>query len=359
MIARGYVSGLTAASLSLVLLLPFGSAGQQRAPPGETDKPLRFAPGENTGLQGPYLGQEPPGLTPVLFAPGIISVAGHYEMDLSFSRDGKECYVGRDGHMLVAKLERDGWTTPVAAPFRFGLYGPKVLTSVDGERMILSGPEGLAVSRKTENGWTQPEFLMPGMGMSIADNGTVYTSWLDEPTREWRLFRSVYVKGTYGQPEEVLLSIYSESSEASVRFAATHPQVAPDESFILFESNIPGGYGDTDYYVTFHTADGTWSDPVNLGPEVNSPDQNARARLTPDGEYVLFNRFGDIYWVSVQYVRNLDTQRTLSVTGVGLLKGAAVEELTDHRASSRCALDRIGSGPNGPFGDAFPRRSTG
>ncbi|MCJ7679782.1 MAG: MBL fold metallo-hydrolase, partial [Candidatus Aminicenantes bacterium] len=39
----------------------------------ETQEKPRFKPGEQTGLQGPYLGQSPPGLEPKVFAPGIVS----------------------------------------------------------------------------------------------------------------------------------------------------------------------------------------------------------------------------------------------------------------------------------------------
>lgn len=282
---------------------------QETSSLGETSEPLRFAPGESTGRYGPYLGEEPPGLTPKLFAPGIISSAGHYEMDLSFTRDGQECYIGRDGRMLVSRLEEGGWTAPEVAPFRFRRYGPKVLTTVDGQRMILSGADGLSVSRMTEGGWSQPELFMQGMGKSITDNGTVYTSWVHEPSGEWRLYRSEYGEDGYGEPEEVPLGIYSDDpGEILMGRAATHPQVAPDESFVLFESRLPGGFGDTDYHVSFRNGDGTWSEPVNLGPQVNSPDQNARARLSPDGRYIFFNRFGDIYWVSVEYLRGLRVQ---------------------------------------------------
>lgn len=285
--------------------LGVGGPSRAREPrvQGETSDSLRFPPGAQTHRQGPYMGEETPGLSPKIFAPGIVSTAGHYEMDLTFTRDGKECYIGRDGEMLVSRWEKSGWTSPEAAPFKFGQYGAMVLTTVDGNRMILSGREGLAVSNKQNNEWTDPEVFMKGMGMSITDDGTVYTSWIHEPSGEWRLYRSRYVGGAYLDPEEVPLSIYSsEPGESRRGKAATHPQIAPDESYILFESGQAGGYGDTDYYVSFRNKDGTWSDPVNLGPEINCSMQNARARLSHDGRYLFFNRYGDIYWVKAEYV---------------------------------------------------------
>ena len=47
-------------------------------------------------LKGPYLGQKPPGMTPEVFAPGIISKAGfHLHSSLAFSQDGREVYFTR------------------------------------------------------------------------------------------------------------------------------------------------------------------------------------------------------------------------------------------------------------------------
>ena len=45
-------------------------------------------------LQGPYLGQKPPGMTPKIFAPGIVSTA-EFEFAGTFSPDGKEYFFTR------------------------------------------------------------------------------------------------------------------------------------------------------------------------------------------------------------------------------------------------------------------------
>ncbi|MBE0655504.1 MAG: hypothetical protein IH594_17005, partial [Bacteroidales bacterium] len=45
-------------------------------------------------LRGPYLGQNPPGLTPEIFAPGIISTE-QFEFGGTFSPDGTEFFFTR------------------------------------------------------------------------------------------------------------------------------------------------------------------------------------------------------------------------------------------------------------------------
>ena len=51
---------------------------------------------EHPVLEGPYLGQKPPGLIPDAFAPGIVSTE-NYELTGVFTPNMKEFYLIRDG----------------------------------------------------------------------------------------------------------------------------------------------------------------------------------------------------------------------------------------------------------------------
>lgn len=48
-------------------------------------------------LVGPYLGQEPPGTTPRIFAPEIVSMDKYSEFVCLFTPDGQECIFDRYG----------------------------------------------------------------------------------------------------------------------------------------------------------------------------------------------------------------------------------------------------------------------
>ena len=72
-------------------------------------------------LKGDYLGQTPPGDTPVVFVPGIVSVNGRYEYGLSVSPDGNEIYFTADSPgdgLMVIKREFGKWTEPQTANLR-------------------------------------------------------------------------------------------------------------------------------------------------------------------------------------------------------------------------------------------------
>jgi outer membrane protein OmpA-like peptidoglycan-associated protein len=55
----------------------------------------------------------------------------------------------------------------------------------------------------------------------------------------------------------------------SNEYSTGHPALSPDEKLVFFASDMPGGFGGTDIYVTRY--DGTnWSAPINVGKEINT-----------------------------------------------------------------------------------------
>jgi outer membrane protein OmpA-like peptidoglycan-associated protein len=55
----------------------------------------------------------------------------------------------------------------------------------------------------------------------------------------------------------------------SNEYSTGHPALSPDEKLLFFASDMPGGFGGTDIYVSRY--DGTnWSQPINLGKDVNT-----------------------------------------------------------------------------------------
>ncbi len=55
----------------------------------------------------------------------------------------------------------------------------------------------------------------------------------------------------------------------SNRYSVGHPALAPDGGSLYFVSDVDGGYGGTDIYVSSRDG-GTWNPPSNLGPIVNT-----------------------------------------------------------------------------------------
>lgn len=55
----------------------------------------------------------------------------------------------------------------------------------------------------------------------------------------------------------------------SKEYSCMHPTITADGNAMFFVSNMPGGYGGMDVYLTTYV-DSRWTKPVNLGPNVNT-----------------------------------------------------------------------------------------
>ena len=61
-----------------------------------------------------------------------------------------------------------------------------------------------------------------------------------------------------------------------------HPFISADGKYLFFSSDIPGGYGSSDLYMCRWEND-KWSEPENLGTEVNGPSSELYPFLSPEG----------------------------------------------------------------------------
>ncbi len=55
----------------------------------------------------------------------------------------------------------------------------------------------------------------------------------------------------------------------SDEYSVAHPALSPDGQYLYFASDMPGGFGGMDLYVS-ESEDGRWGPPINLGPKVNT-----------------------------------------------------------------------------------------
>jgi outer membrane protein OmpA-like peptidoglycan-associated protein len=69
------------------------------------------------------------------------------------------------------------------------------------------------------------------------------------------------------------------------------PFLAPDDRTLYFSSNGHRGYGSNDIYLTRRLDDSwtNWSEPENLGPDVNTDDWDAYFTVPASGEYAYYS----------------------------------------------------------------------
>ena len=274
-----------------------------------------------TILTGPYLGQKPPGMTPEIFAPGLISNDIQSECCRAISPDGKEIFFVRifdNGEILFRMAEEEnGWTKPKEASFTDVAFQYTPFISPTGDKMLfIAGksrpvrgaknplPEIWMLNRAGDK-WSELHSLGTTIGgtqpyyISMAKNGTLYFSCMDR----YGIFKSVSEDGKYLKAEKLI-------DETNSFERVSHPYVAPDESYIIVHARDETGMNGLDLYISFLKADGNWTKAINMGNTINTPGNEVCPSMSSDGKYIFFGRWkkgelNHIHWVSSEIIEDL------------------------------------------------------
>lgn len=261
-----------------------------------------FAQHDISKLKGPYLGQTPPGLTPEMFAPGIVATDKHLETEVLFLPDMTELSFTRsDGgykepHWVVMQYKDNGWHEK-AIP----------ATDIKAEKERFS--PGVGEMKKFD------VFKdIPIVGYSLSAAGTYYFYVLDFKDGSGHLSYSRLIDGKYEIPVKMNAAINSGKYIA-------HPFIAPDESYLMWDAE-KDGESTPDIYISFRGKDGTWGEAINMGDQINTPLFEQRPKVTPDGKYLFFwqgdvkvredgSRYvvGSPYWVDAKIIETLRPTR--------------------------------------------------
>lgn len=302
-------------------------------------------------LSGSYLGQELPGDSAVLFAPGLVST-GATERDLIFTPDGQEAFFVRSvgrlySTIFYSKNENGKWLKPEVFKFcthsKYKYLEPFVTS--DGKKLFFvtdrpvkgeePGSFDIWVSEKNElNEWTEPYKLDAPVNTAendffptVTKNGTIYFTALDTMMKEEFIYRSKFVNGEYTKPEK----LNEKVNGGRARFNVT---IASDESYIIVPT-----YGtndaprNTNYFIVFRNENDQWSEPINMEPYLKS-EGGWSASISPDQRYLFFmasktvkkdnitltenklkelynapqNGNPDIYWIKADFIEDLRKQ---------------------------------------------------
>ena len=118
---------------------------------------------------------------------------------------------------------------------------------------------------------------------SVSQKKTIYLS-KRIPERQHDIFAAHFVDGRYLQPISIKGAVNSE-------FGEVRPFIAPDESYLIFQSDRDGSYGGNDLWISFKNQDDDWGQPINLGEPINSASSDFGPTITPDGKYLFFSSY--------------------------------------------------------------------
>lgn len=247
-----------------------------------------------------YLNETPPGDEPVVFGRGVVSVEGRNTHALAFSPDGRMLIFSRypDRTSFRMVQGKDGWSKPERTSFT----GKEVTFAADAKRLFYYDRGELFSVRYGAGEFSAPIKLGAEINTSEAEyypcmtgRGNLFFS-RNSNWNEGRIMVAQPEGDGFGEPVDL--------GEVVNAGGASHGFVAPDESYLLFNSPRAGSATKNDIWVSVRGADGVWQAPVNLGPRIN---RDAMAVLcptvSPDGRYLFFTRLqengtGLLYWVN-------------------------------------------------------------
>jgi outer membrane protein OmpA-like peptidoglycan-associated protein/tetratricopeptide (TPR) repeat protein len=99
------------------------------------------------------------------------------------------------------------------------------------------------------------------------------------------LYASYLTNDGWSTPENLGTNINTEFWESA-------PSLSPDERDLYFTSNRPGGFGGNDIYVSHRLRNGHWSEPENLGPDINTAGDESAPFIHADNQSLYFTSNG-------------------------------------------------------------------
>jgi len=203
-----------------------------------------------------------------------------------------------DEDIYVSMLDETGWewleSKNVGKPLNTDENDATVALTPDGEKLLIyDGSDGGDIYLAEKNGeeWGNPKALPAiinsegheGSASLNYDGTKLYFSSNFKEGLENYGYHDIYVsvkneKGKWTEPVNLGTTINSEYDERDVF-------MHPDGKTLYFTSNGVKSMGGYDVFKTELQADGRWSEPVNLGFPINTPQDERTIVITGNGKH--------------------------------------------------------------------------
>jgi outer membrane protein OmpA-like peptidoglycan-associated protein len=339
--------------------------------------------------------------TPISLGNGVNSVAG--ELSPVISADGKTIYFVRDSHeknlakqdVWFSRLDDKGnWTeaSHPLAPINTGISACIFNATPDGNQLLVRGAynkgdfesAGISIISKDKFGaWKNPEKIdvpnyadLAAMGkyngaflcndgktllMYFTDDlnegkGDIYVSHLqgDEKKSKTQLTKKLgkligktFSQGKWTMPEKI-------GDLNTIKNDEIAPFMAADGVTLYFSSDRKGGFGSNDIWMS-KRLDSTWkkwSEPINLGADINSEEWDCYYTMDAKGEMAYLVSFNNSFGASdIVKVQLAEPKRPDPVV---LLYGKVFDSETGEVIGCSIQYEDLANGKNVGFAQSDP-----
>lgn len=188
-----------------------------------------------------------------------------------------------------------------------------------------SAGRGLSLTQRTIDGWSVPKAI----NISF-NNLSNYNEFAMSPDQKVIILaiqdedshgeRDLYISfkgedGNWSKPKNMGINVNSEGDEM-------YPFIAADNQTLYFASDGRPGYGNADLFVCTRLDDSwlNWSEPLNLGPEVNSNAWDASYTLSAKGDFAYIVSSKESYGKSdifrIRVAESVKPKPTMLIKGI-------------------------------------------
>lgn len=238
-----------------------------------------------------------------------LSVPGSNEAMQSVSADGTQLIFFRNGLLYSTVKTEDGWSRPHTLPDNINVanWQSDAMITSDGRAMLFSA------QKQVEN--------------EVNTSVNIFVSLMDD-------------NGEWGEPIDLGPTINTPGLERK-------PFLHPDMHTLYFSSDGHGSLGDLDVFKTTRLRDDSWtewSEPVNLGAQINSPRQEWGYKISTDGSTAYYSNGDDLYMLELPLSMRPNAVATISGTvrdETGRTVGVTIrwEDLDTHESIGQSQTD--------------------
>jgi OmpA-OmpF porin, OOP family len=196
---------------------------------------------------------------------------------------------------------------------------------VDGDYL----GNGVSMSKRKSNGmWSNPEMLKirnygkfnnsPQCGAIMANDGKTLLYYMTDKKGSYN--NDLYV--SFYEGDDIWTEPKSLGKKINLKdYNEMTPFLAADGVTLYFSSDRPGGLGDNDIWMCKRLDESwqKWSEPVNLGAPINTPDWDAFFTMDAGGEYAYMtsnlNTFGESDIVRIKLLEKEKPNPVVIVSG--------------------------------------------
>ena len=263
-----------------------------------------------------YLDDGYPGLIPRMYADGIVNVNGRFQQNLTMSPDGNEHLITITDSSLwryerILRIRKSADNIVIDTPqfvldfkYQNEWFIGEPMISPDNMNLYFIAdypPDIWRVARSDTQDWTEP--------IRLTDISTDKDDWYVTLAKNKNLY---FTNGIVYKSEMDNGKYNSKSSlEGAFNFDDVRdPCISPDEDYMIITVEDTLSNHQSDLYVTFKDEESNWSQPQNLGKDINTEHREFAPYISPDEKFLFFSRrdkwqnakFSNVYWVSLKVI---------------------------------------------------------